>query len=66
MEDRIIRWNELRQFIGLSRGWIFLLERDGKFPRRVAIGPNSVGWKLSEIQQWIDSKPRVELGRKAA
>ncbi|WP_241086791.1 helix-turn-helix transcriptional regulator [Candidatus Vondammii sp. HM_W22] len=41
---------------GLSRTTLWRLESKGEFPRRVSLGGNSVGWKLSEIKQWIDER----------
>ena len=32
------------------------LERDGKFPRRVRLGAQRVGWLESEIEDWIAAK----------
>ncbi len=29
------------------------LEKQGKFPKRVRLGPNRVGWVESEILQWL-------------
>ncbi len=54
--DRIIRSQEVQSFTGLSRTTIWRLERMGKFPNRVALGPGSVGWKLREVENWINSR----------
>jgi len=32
------------------------MERTGEFPHRVPLGVGSVGWKLSEINQWINNR----------
>ena len=44
----------------LTGGWsastIYRLERAGRFPKRVQLGPNSVGWRLAEINAWIESR----------
>ncbi len=29
------------------------LEKQGKFPKRVRLGPNRVGWLEHEIDEWI-------------
>ncbi len=42
--------------VGLSRTTLWRLENKGEFPKRVSLGGNSVGWKLSEIKQWIDER----------
>lgn len=52
MEDRIIRVREVVIICGVSRDTIRRMEQRGQFPRRVKIG-GSVGWRLSEIRQWL-------------
>lgn len=44
----------------LSRSAIHVLEKRGKFPKRVAIGSRAVAWKASEIQAWIESRAGKE------
>lgn len=41
-----------------SRSQCFKRERDGTFPKRVRFGKNSVGWFISDIEEWIASQPR--------
>ena len=57
--DRVIDRHELKKLVPYSFTHIGRLERRGLFPKRVRLGPNRVGWLLSEIQAWIE-------GRKAA
>jgi prophage regulatory protein len=38
-----------------SRRQIDRLEADGKFPKRVPIGANRVGWVASEVEDWVDA-----------
>jgi len=54
--ERLIRKPELMSMIGLSDATIWRMERAGKFPRRVQIGGNSVGWLQSEINEWLERK----------
>ncbi|WAH61377.1 AlpA family phage regulatory protein [Pseudomonas silvicola] len=42
--------------IGLSRTTIYRLEQQGLFPRRVKLGSNSVGWRMSEVVSWMDMR----------
>ncbi len=56
MEKRIVRKPELLARIGLSHPTIWRLERDGKFPKRVSLGGNSVGWFNDEIEAWMNKK----------
>lgn len=49
---RFIRWPELEKRLGVSRVTVWRWEKDGLFPRRVAIGPNSKGWIDEEVDRW--------------
>ena len=51
--DRIIRSKEVQELTGLSRTTIWRMERSGKFPARVALTSSNVGWRLTEVQEWI-------------
>lgn len=55
---RLLRLRQVINLIGISRSSIYQLERDGRFPKRVAIGPRSVAWRESEILEWIASRQR--------
>lgn len=57
--NEIIRWPPLKSRIGVSRVTLWRMEHAGKFPQRVQIGENSVGWRASEIDTWLESRPRV-------
>jgi prophage regulatory protein len=52
-QERLIGEPECRAISGLSRAQRWRLERDGKFPRRLRLGPRTVRWRLSEILAWI-------------
>jgi predicted DNA-binding transcriptional regulator AlpA len=54
--DRIIRAKEVQDLTGLSRTTLWRMENKGEFPRRVSLGGNLVGWRWSEISQWIDER----------
>ena len=57
-QERLIADRECRAITGgLSRAQRWRLERDGKFPRRLRLGPRTVRWRLSEILAWIAELP---------
>lgn len=56
MSTRILRFKQLRERVPFSRMHIDRLEKSGKFPKRVRIGENSVGWVESEIEAWIRAR----------
>lgn len=53
---RIIGWSVLRTMIPYTRQHVLKLEKAGRFPRRVPVGENRVGWLLSEVEAWIDAR----------
>lgn len=41
---------------GYSRGHLWRLERQGRFPARVHLGPGKVAWPRHEIEAWKQDK----------
>ena len=37
------------------------LEKAGRFPRRIQLGPNRVGWRLTDIERWIEERAQAPL-----
>ena len=35
----------------------------GTFPKPVQLGERAVGWRLSEIDDWLDTRKRASFGR---
>lgn len=60
---RIISKRQLKELVLYSPQHIARLEKAGKFPKRVQLGPNRVGWVESEVLDWLQI--RLE-GRGAA
>jgi prophage regulatory protein len=59
--DRIIREGECQNLTGVSRTTRWRLIREGRFPSSIKISAGCSGWKLSDIEKWIEN-----LGKKAA
>jgi len=51
-QSRILRANELAKKLGVSRVTLWRWERSGLLPSKAQIGPNTVGWLESEIDDW--------------
>ena len=64
--DRIVSAKERRQIIPYSDVHIGRLEKEGKFPRRIHLGPGRVGWRLSELMAWIEERAQARTQDKAA
>jgi len=50
---RILRQPEIKQKTGQSRATVYRGIAAGTFPKPVKLGPGSVGWIESEVDQWI-------------
>ncbi len=64
-QSKIIRRRELEALIGLKTSAIYAKlkpnpkrpqEFDPTFPRPVKLGVRAVGWRLAEVEAWIDSR----------
>ena len=47
---------QVRAMVLYSYAQIDRLERAGKFPKRIRLGPNRVGWIKVEIESWIEDR----------
>ena len=63
---KILRPRAAAAKLGLSRMHLYRLERAGGFPKRVQLGPNSVGWLEDELDEWIRERAdaREQMTRK--
>jgi prophage regulatory protein len=55
---RVLRWPDVHAKVSFTRQYVDRLERQGRFPRRVRLGANSVAWFEDEIDAWLDSLER--------
>ncbi|EAB0395902.1 TPA: helix-turn-helix transcriptional regulator [Escherichia coli] len=51
--DRMIKEDECAWLTALGRRHRALLEKEGKFPRKICIGPQTKVWRLSEVLEWV-------------
>jgi len=54
--ESLIRLREVKERVGLSRSAIYARIKIGTFPSPVPIGPRSIGFIASEIEQWIQAR----------
>lgn len=54
-QDRVLRLPEVLKITGLSHSTIWRKEKEGTFPGRLSLGPNSSGWLMSEVNEWLES-----------
>ena len=58
MSERLLTRTEVEQRVGLGRSALYRAMREGRFPEPLRVGPKSVRWLLSEVEQWIAGLPR--------
>jgi prophage regulatory protein len=67
--DAVLGLSEIKRLTGKSTMTIWRWERKGRFPRRIRLGENSVGWLRSEFEAWLAARvaernlPVQRLGR---
>src|SRR5262245_24267789 len=54
----ILRTVDVTRLTGLSRTTLWRMERQGKFPARIRLSLNSVGWRDEEVRHWVETRPR--------
>jgi prophage regulatory protein len=55
---RILSKKQLKELVLYSPQHIARMEKAGKFPKRIQLGPNRVGWVEDEVLNWL--RPRLE------
>lgn len=55
----VIRRKELCKITGVSMTTLWRWEREGDFPARIRLSTHSVGWRRSDIETWLATRPIV-------
>lgn len=59
--DPVLRVPGVCTMIGCGRSKLYAMLGTGDFPQAIRIGANSVGWRKSIVERWLDSRPTVDL-----
>jgi prophage regulatory protein len=59
--ERPLPWPQLAELVPYSRQHVGRLEANGRFPKRLQIGPGRVAWRESEILGWLEERRRGAL-----
>ncbi len=62
---KILRLPQVLDRVGKSKASVYRDEAAGRFPKRIALGANSVGWLESEIDSWIEARAAARDDAKA-
>lgn len=60
---RIVTQKELRALVPYTPQHVLRLEKAGKFPRRMQLGQNRIGWRLIDIEAWIEARTPKDIYR---
>lgn len=61
MTDRFLRVGEVLRCVPVSKPTLYRWVAVGTFPAPRLLGAHSVGWRQSEILDWIESREISEL-----
>ncbi|WP_458251066.1 helix-turn-helix transcriptional regulator [Geobacter anodireducens] len=53
--ERMIRLPEILNLTGVSRSTIWRWIKAGYFPRPVRMSPGTIGWKSTDVLDWLAS-----------
>jgi prophage regulatory protein len=53
---RVLCKKQLKLLVPYTGQHISRLEKDGKFPKRLQLGPGRVGWLAHEVEAWINER----------
>lgn len=58
----ILRRKQVEAVTGLSRSTIYLRIKEKTFPPAVRLGPNSVGWRVGDIDAFLAAPAEYRAG----
>ncbi len=58
---KLLRMRDLTSEYGLSPASVYRWIKEGIFPLPISLGPNSVAWKRTEIEEWESTRPRARI-----
>ena len=57
--EQLIRLRDLLAQLGISRSAVYRMMDDGKFPRPLKLSAQTIAFKQSEIDAWVESRARA-------
>ena len=61
LQDQILKRPRVQELTSLPVSTLYAWIKDGRFPAPVRLGLRSVGWRLSDIQNWLDSRVSTQI-----
>lgn len=60
MENLLIRPRDLAEKLSISLATLYRMKKAGELPPQVKIHERAVGWKVSDIKEWLDERQKEE------
>ncbi len=57
--DPILALPEVLRVTSLKKTALYKMMEVGGFPRQIRLGPRRVGWRKSDVREWVESRPYV-------
>jgi prophage regulatory protein len=63
MPTKLIKLPTVVELTTLSKSTIYKMVKDGKFPKPVQLGERATGWRVSDVDAWLNNlAPTVTAG----
>lgn len=56
---QVLRPREAARYVGVSRPTIDRWRKAGKFPKALQLGAQAIGWRRSDLDDWLNNRPTV-------
>ena len=63
-KPQLVSLRTTMKLVSASRSSIYRWIHANSFPVPVRIGERAIAFKLSELEKWVESRPRVQLNNK--
>jgi prophage regulatory protein len=57
---KLLRFPRVQEKVPYSHSQLYLLIKQGKFPKPVSLGGRAVAWRESDIDDWIESRSEAQ------
>lgn len=58
-QAQVLRPREAARYVGVSRPTIDRWRKAGKFPKALQLGAQAIGWRRSDLDDWLNDRPAV-------
>lgn len=59
MSEQILRKPEVMSLIRMKNTWLYEAIKSGDFPAPIRLGKRAVGWRRSDIDEWLASREKA-------